>query len=555
MSSSRPARPVIESIHGLPRRLSLVWILPLIAVVFALFILWQSWMDRGPLVYIQFESAGGVKAGETRIRRNDVDIGQVEKVRLSDDLNSVIVEARLDPYVAPYLDADTRFWIVNARFTTTEISGLGTLLSGAFIEVDWDDTQTEPVSEFVGLEEAPLTQRGTPGMRVTLNADEAGYIVVGSPVFLRQVEVGRVERRRLSKDGQQVLFDVFIQAPHHMLVRPETKFYTISGLEADVSPEGFTVRVESISAFFTGGIGFETIDDLASEDKPMPPGKRFHLYDNRREARDSLFEDKTDDRYRYLAEFDGSVKGLKEDAPIEYNGLVVGRVARVETVLPKVPGEKGQSSVILQFQPRRLGMGDLEPRELTDTLEKYVEKGLRVQLATGNLLTGQMIIKLVDKPNAKIARIDEDTLPYPTLPSLPSNIETVTADVETLVAKLAALPLDSLVNAANDLLVDTSKLVASPDVSELPGKLNKSLESIANTTARIEEGAQDLPTMLKALTDASRNANDMLEGLSPDSEIYIELSSAVREMRMAARSVAAFAELLEENPNAVFTGR
>jgi len=548
VSKRKPAQPNVERLRGIPSRISLVWLLPLAAIIFALFILWRAYVERGPLIEIQFENAGGVTAGETQIRRRDVNVGLVEKVRLSNDLDSVVVEVRLDPDVAPYIDTDTRFWIVNARINTTEISGLGTLLSGAYIEVDWDDEPGERKSEFIGLQEAPLITRGQPGMRVTLNADEAGYIYVGSPVFLRQIEVGSVERRRLSDDGLQVLFDVFVQAPFHKHIYKDTRFYGVSGVEANVTSEGASVRVESIAALFTGGIAFENSDATIGQKPLMQSGVNYKLHDNRAAAQDSLFESAEDSRYRYIAEFDGSVKGLRAGAPIEYDGLKVGSVASVSVQLPADASETKRIYAVLQFQPRRLGYADVTPESLLSIMQGFVKEGLRVQLATGNLLTGSLIVKLVDKPDAEVAQIDTEAKPYPALPTAPSNIEAVTADVETLISNLAQLPLDSLIGAATDLLRNTSNIVSSSDVQSLPGQIAASLASVQQATT-------DLPAMMKALTSASQNADDVLAGLSPDSEIYIELSAAARELRIAAKSIAAFAELLEENPNAVITGR
>jgi paraquat-inducible protein B len=548
MAKPVPARPGIEHLRGAPSRLSLIWILPLAAVLFALYIIWRSYVDRGPLIEIQFENAGGVKAGETNIRKRDVNVGKVEAVRLADDLNSVVIEARLDPQVAPYIDTDTQFWIVNARINTTEISGLSTLLSGSYIEVDWDDQPGPRQSEFVGLQEAPLTSRGLAGMRVTLSAEEAGYIYVGSPVFLRQIEVGRVERRRLSDDGTEVMFDVFVSSPYHKHIYPETKFYGVSGVEASFGAEGASVRVESIAALFTGGIAFENSATTTMSEPLMSDGTEFKLFDNRAAAQDSMFETPDDVRYRYIAEFEGSVKGLRVGAPIEFQGLRVGRVVEVNIDLPDSPRDKRRVYAVLQFQPSRLGMANVTPEVLTESLSEFVANGLRVQLASGNLLTGSLLVKLVNKPDAPEAKLDVNALPYTALPTLPSNIEAVTADVETLISNLSALPLDSLVAAATDLLRNTSDIVSSSEVKGLPAQLSESLASINTAT-------NDLPTMMRALTSASQNANDVLEGLSPDSEIYIELSAAVRELRIAAKSIAAFAELLEENPNAVITGR
>jgi len=555
MPRRAPAEPNVEKGPDLSARFSFAWLLPIAALVFAAIILWKNYSERGPFVQIRFPAADGVVAGETRVRRNDVDVGQVEAVRLAEDLDSVVLEVRLDPNVAPYLDDDARFWIVNARINTTEISGLGTLLSGAYVEVDWNAERGERRSEFEGLIEPPLTKRGTPGLRLTLNADEAGYIYVGSPVFHRQIEVGRVERRTLSPDARQVLFDIFVESPFHRHVYADTRFYGVSGVEASVDSDGATVRVESIAALFTGGIAFDNPDVVEPDARVTDDGSRYRLHDSRKAARDSLFDEVEDVRFRFAAVFEGSVKGLRSDAPIEYNGLRVGRVASVTTSLPESPGAPGLSVAVLQFQPSRLGLDDVTPETLRKTLGEFVAEGLRVQLATGNLLTGSLIVKLVDAPDAPAAALDLDAEPYPTLPIVPSNVEAVTADVEELVRNLSELPLSALVETATGLLADTRQLVASPDVAGLPSQLADSLGSIATAAARVETATADLPTMVRALTSASRNADDVLAGLSPDSEIYIELAAAARELRVAARSIAAFAELLEENPNAVFTGR
>jgi len=554
MTSEEATQPRIEKSTA-PSRVSLIWLLPMAALLFAAWMLWQAYADRGPLVTIQFESAGGVIAGETQVLSNEVAVGMVESVRLSEDLRSVVVQARMNPEVSPYIDDDTQFWVVNARINTTEISGLGTLLSGAYIEVDWDDSPGTRETEFVGLVEPPLTRRGTPGMRITLDAEEAGYIYVGSPVFYRQIEVGRVERRRISPDGLKVLFDIFVEAPFHRYIYEETRFFGVSGVEASVNADGATVRVESMSALFTGGIAFETEESAALTEPLMRNNSRFKLYDSRGVARDSLFEAEGDDRFRYMAEFSGSVKGLSKGSPIEYNGLRVGRVMAVNVEPPTDEISTTRVFAVLQFQPRRLGLKNIDKAGMDALLQKYIDRGVRVQLASGNLLTGSLIVKLVERPDAPAAQIDNTTTPYASLPTTASNVEAVTADVETLINNLSELPLEALVQAATDLLRDTGNLVGSEDVARLPGQLSESLASIAATASKVETATNDLPAMMNALTSAAQNADDVLEGISPDSEIYIELSATSRELREAAKSIARFAELLEDNPNALLTGR
>ncbi len=574
MNDRLPAEPVREPApgagKGAPRRapddapgragrwrdVSLAWLIPVAALLFALIVVWQNISDRGPLVNIVVDAAGGVVAGETRIRRNDVDVGRVEAVRLGDDLDSVVIEARMEPAVAPLLDEDARFWIVNARVNTTEISGLSTLLSGVYIGVDWDDGGGERVDTFRGLDEPPLTKQDTPGRRLTLSADEAGYILVGSPVFHRQVEIGRVERRRLAADAQQVLFDIFIEAPYHEHVYPDSSFYSVTGVEANVDAGGVSVRLESIAAFFTGGIAFDNPENVADLQAVAEDGRTFRLYDNQRAAAESRYEGESDERFRYTARFTGSVKGLRRDAPIEYNGIRVGRVVDVAVRLPAAPGDETGATATLEIQPARLGLQAPEPAEVLDALDDFVGEGLRAQLASGNLLTGSLIVKLEDtgirEPGVVI---DRDARPYPALPVTASNVEAVTADVEQLVSNLSEVPIEELFASATGLLDDVRALVRSPGIGELPSQLSDSLGSIAVTAQRIEAATEGLPTLLGSLTSAARNADDVLDGLSPDSEIYIELSKAVRELRLAARSIADFAEVLEENPSSVFTGR
>jgi len=555
MPTDSPTRPRIEKSKGAPSRVSLVWLLPMTAMLFAAWLLWQAYAQRGPLITIIVDSAGGVTAGETRILSNDVAVGIVESVRLSDDLRSVVIEARMNPEVAPYIDTDTQFWVVNARINTTEISGLGTLFTGVFIEVDWDDSPGTRETEFVALTEPPLTPRGTPGMRITLDAEEAGYIYVGSPVFHRQIEVGRVERRRLSPDGLKVLFDIFVEAPFHRFVFGETRFFGVSGVEANINADGASVRVESMAALFTGGIAFETDSESALGEPLLRNNTTFKLYDSRGEARESLFESEGDIRFRYMAEFEGSIKGLREGAPVEYNGIRVGQVVAINVEAPDGPDGRTRVFGVMQFQPRRLGLGDIDKAGMDQLLQKFVDMGIRVQLASGNLLTGSLLVKLVERPDAPATTIDFAAEPYAMLPTTASNVEAVTADVETLVKNLAALPLDSLITSATDLLRNAGNLVGSEDVAKLPGQVSASLESIEATLAQVEAATTDLPRMMQALISTAESADEVLEGLSPDSEIYVELSATARELRDAARSIASFAQVLEDNPNAIITGR
>lgn len=555
MTSEQPTRPNIETTKSAPSRVSLVWLLPMAALLFAAWILWQAYASRGPLITIIFDSASGVTAGETRVLSNDVAVGLVESVGLSEDLQAVVVQVRMNPEVAAYIDSETQFWVVNARINTTEISGLSTLLSGAHIEVDWDDSPGTRETEFYALLEPPSTERGTPGTRITLDAEEAGYIYVGSPVFFRQIEVGRVERRRLAADGQKVQFEIFVDAPFNRFIYAETRFFGVSGVEATVNSDGASVRVESVAALFTGGIAFET-DEQGSQGEPLLRDNiEFPLYGSRSEARESLFDTVGDDQFRYQVLLDGSIKGLSVGSPIEFNGIRVGKVIAIDILPPSVDGQRTRVNAALQLQPRRLGITDIDKTGMDELLQTFVDKGLRVQLASGNLLTGSLLLKLVYREDEPAETIDTSTLPYYSLPTTTSSVEAITADVETLISNLSALPLDNLITAATDLLRNAGNLVNSEEITSLPGQLAGSLDSLSAVAEQVETATADLPKMMAALTAAAENAEGVLAGVSPDSEIYVELTATVRELRTAAKSLARFSKVLEDQPNALIIGR
>ncbi|MEM6746712.1 MAG: MlaD family protein [Pseudomonadota bacterium] len=516
------------------RRLSPVWLVPIFAAILGGLVGYNAVSSRGPLVEIEFDSASGIEAGKTHIRHKDVIVGEVEEVVLSEDADSVIVHARLEKEMTRYLGDTTEFWIVSARIDGGQVTGLGTLLSGSFIEMDWSGPATRRVRKMTGLSQAPLTKPGAPGRRVTLRSDTAGSLSVGSPIYFRQIPVGRIESRRLTDDARHVVFDAFIDAPYDQQVSLATRFWNVSGLAVEAGAEGVVVRMESLTTLLSGGLAFEEIGP-----EPQTPlsedGTEFGVFASRTEAEESLFrvEEGSED-YRLMARFTESVGGLRPGAPITVEGIVVGRVADVIAQAPDVLGTDLEIYAILQFEPGRLGIGNVPQAEFYQAMEMLVSRGMRVQLASGNLLTGALSVQmhLLDDPEP--AAIDYDDEPYPALPTAPSEIAALTSNFEDLLASLSDLPLEELVVAATGLLQQAEGVLANPAMRDLPN---------------------DLAELTGSLNDLSQRAEYALSGIDPDSELYVELAAAAAEMRLAARSLAALADRLEEQPNSLLTGR
>ncbi|MEM9629902.1 MAG: MlaD family protein [Pseudomonadota bacterium] len=536
------------------RRDSLVWLVPLFAAIVGGAVAWQTYSSQGPLVEIVFDEAPGMEAGKTQIRHKNIVVGMVEDVSLTDDFDQIKVTARINRDVAHFLGETTEFWVVSARIDGTRISGLSTLLSGSFIEMNWSGKPENRRRKFAGLERPPLTPPGTPGRRLTLKAETAGSLNVGSPVYFRQLKVGRIESRQLSEDARSVIFSAFIDAPYHEHLTSAVRFWNVSGIEVSAGSEGLKLHIESAEALLAGGVAFGTIDhDLARS--ISTDNEQFNIFSDRKTAEESIFQDDDDDQYRFIAEFEESVGGLKADAPIEWDGIRIGKVLDVVYEPDLESGTNDRHYAILQFQPARLGLSDVSADDVRGGIATWVQRGMRVQLASGNILTGAKKIQLTLKADVEAAVVDFDAKPYPSLPTVPSDLQAVAQNAEQLVKNLSELPLNELVVSATQLLKDADRFVSDPQLSEVPGELSTSLKAFAQLAKSLDTASADFPKLLKNLNALTGRADTVLQGVSPDSEIYVELSSAVRDLKSAAHSIAELAQRLETSPNSLIFGR
>jgi len=303
-----------------PGGFSLVWLVPLVAAAIGGWVWYKTWSEQGPVITISFETAEGIEAGKTKVRYKDVEIGLVDEVSISEDLGSIVLRVSMSVDSGPYLTDKARFWVVRPRVAAGQVSGLGTLLSGAYIAMDPGPGGT-PQRHFTGLEKQPLITADEPGHHYVLQASTLGSLEVGSPVYFRKIKVGQVVDYALAPAGSEVDIKIFVHAPHHQLVRTTTRFWNASGVDVSVGAEGVRVRTESVVSLLLGGIAFETPDTLesgvAAED-----GDEFPLY----ESYESTREKKYALRESFLMYFDGSVRGLSVGAPIEFRGIKVGEV-------------------------------------------------------------------------------------------------------------------------------------------------------------------------------------------------------------------------------------
>jgi len=488
------------------RRPSVVWLLPLVAALIGGFVAWRTFAERGPAITIHFASAEGLEAGKTKIRYKNVEVGVVEAVALAPDLSHVICRARMVNGAEAWLREGTRFWVVRARVAGGEVSGLGTLFSGAYIGVD-PVREGESIRVFRGLPVPPIVTADQPGRHFALRSDGAGAVDVGTPVFFRGIRVGEVVASALDASGDFATVEIFVDAPHDERVVRGTRFWNASGIDLSVGADGFHVDTESVVSILVGGIGFDTPAGAATG--RVEEGTVFPLYANRAATQREIYTEKT----QWLLYFDQSVRGLVPGSPVEFRGIRIGEVRDVRLELDR-ERRHFRIPVLIEIELGRIGHDDLTPAERRERLEDLVADGLRAQLRSGNLLTGQLTVALDmhdDPPPAEIAWQE----PTPVFPTVPTPLEEITDRLVQLVKRLESVPFERL---GADL---TASLAAA----------RASLEQAERTLA----STRDL--------------------VAPDSALSQELRRTLYEMTEAARSLGLAADQIERDPSSLVFGR
>jgi paraquat-inducible protein B len=528
-------------------RVSIVWLVPIVALIIGAWLAYKTVSEQGPAIEIQFGSAAGLQAGKTKVKFKDVEVGEVTSIVLSSDLENVLVRAQLVDGAEKYLTVDTRFWVARPRVAAGRVSGLETLLSGAYIAID-PVTDGPSAREFVGLEEPPLVTTSQSGKHFVLRAENGGSLNTGSPVYYRSIQVGQVVGSELDDDGRAVNIKVFIAAPHDRLVRTTTRFWNASGVDFRLGADGVQVDTQSLLSVMLGGVGLSNPVFLEEAGEPARDNQFFPLYANREQAHAANYLRKQ----RYLMFFDGSVRGLEDDAPVLLRGIKIGRVLDVKLKF-SVEEFRFLIPVLIELEPERIGLiGDKEALDSENILGRLVEKGLRGQLKSGSLLTGQLYVDLDFHPEAGKAQLTRHG-DYVVLPTLPAPLDALTNKVNDFLDTLQALPLQEIGNDLRDTVKGAKELVTSDELTTSLSELEQALKQVRLAARSLDEDS--LPELQATLRQA-RSTLKAAEGVvSPDSALYSELKRTLTEFSSAARSIRVMADYLERHPEALIKGK
>jgi paraquat-inducible protein B len=533
------------------RSFSLVWLVPIAAALIGGWLVVKALTEKGPEITITFQSAEGLEAGKTKIKYKDVEIGQVQAITLGPDLRHVVVKAQLVKDAERLVGENTRFWVVRARVSASAIYGLGTVFSGAYIDLD-PGQPGKPARSFTGLEEPPVVTTGLPGRHFVLESPRRGSIEVGTPLYYRQIKAGEVVAYALSEDGTRIVTKVFVYAPYHRFVTDRSRFWIASGLDVKLNAQGIQVDTESIVSILVGGIAFDTVEERS--DGPGAPAEEnahFRLFASREAAMEKIYSA----RNYYILLFEESVRGLLPGAPVEFRGLPIGQVIDIKSEFD-FSRNKVTIPVVVAIEPERIAMaGKLPAGVARENLADYlVERGLRAQMRTGNILTGQNYVALDFFPNAKPAAVVRKSRhEYPEFPTTPTQFEEIGSKLTQLVAKLEKIPIEQIGQDIGATLKGANRVVNSPEILETVKSLNAAVQELRLLTTELR--TRTAPEAAAALKQTQETLASAAEALEAGSPLQSRLKETLEELAAAARALRVLADSLERQPQSILTGK
>lgn len=532
-ATEEPPVPGPSTVKTRRFNVSLVWIVPIVAVLVGISLVVHNWLQQGPTIQITFKTGEGLTANKTEVKYRNVVIGHVSTVELSQDQKSVTATVNLVKQADNFTREDSTFWVVRPRIGAGGISGIDTLLSGDFIGADAGQSNNR-AKAFKGLEMPPPITYGEPGKRYTLHTDDLGSLGVGSPVYYRKIPVGQVVAYELSKDGKGVDIEIFVHSPNDTYISDNTRFWNASGIDVEAGANGFAVRTESLSSLLVGGIAFRAPqynpdDQVAAEDKV------FELFEDEKTALAP-----PNGKPQYLAlRFDQSLRGLKVGAPVEFLGVEIGRVVSVNLDFD-VESRSFPVNVGIVIYPQRLGRAHTklvkalrhnpdDELAAAQVLGIFIDNGLRAQARSGNLLTGQLYIALDFDPKAPKVVFDPTARPI-TIPTVPGSLEQLQEQFQAMVERINRLPIERIANNLDANLVELRKGLAQFNSRTLPG-VQGTLQEVSKTL---------------------QSANSTLADDSPQRE---QLTQTLDELGRMSRSLRELADYLGRNPESLLRGR
>ncbi|HCD7426711.1 TPA: intermembrane transport protein PqiB [Citrobacter werkmanii] len=511
-----------------------VWIFPIVTALIGAWVLFYHYSHQGPEVTLITTNAEGIEGGKTTIKSRSVDVGIVESATLTDDLTHVEIKARLNSGMEKLLHKDSVFWVVKPQVGREGISGLGTLLSGAYIELQ-PGNKGNKLETYQLLDSPPLAPPDAKGIRVILDSKKAGQLSPGDPVLFRGYRVGSVETSTFDAQKRTISYQLFINAPNDRLVTSNVRFWKDSGIAVDLTSAGMRVEMGSLSTLFGGGVSFDVPEGL-EQGEPVGQQSAFNLYDDQKSIQDSLYTDHID----YLMFFKDSIRGLQPGAPLEFRGIRLGTVSKVPFFSPnmrQVFNNDYRIPVLVRIEPERLKAQLGEDTDVGAHLEQLLKRGLRASLKTGNLVTGALYVDLDFYPKEPPISGVREFNGYQIIPTVSGGLAQIQQRLMEALDKINNLPLNPMIEQATNTLSESQRTMKH---------LQTTLDNMNKITS--SQSMQDLPADMQ---NTLRELNRSMQGFQPGSAAYNKMVADMQRLDQVLRELQPVLKTLNDKSNAL----
>ncbi len=536
-------------------RFNKVWIIPIIALLLGAWLVKNNLDHQGEIVLIRFENAAGIKEGKTEIKCRSVNIGMVEEITLTEDLG-VELEVRIKPQHLHLIRDDSRFWVEKPRVQGASISGLNTLISGAFLQLDPGVGQ-KGTRDFDGLEAPPVTPLTVEGLRLTLTAEFPGSVGIGSGIYFNDSVIGRVESRVFNMDTRTVNFGIFIEEEYSDLITDHSLFWQSSGINLRIGADGFDLELPSLDSLVAGRISVGVPTGLPPGE-PIADEMILALFKSQEAAQNTTFQGGVE----FLLLLNESLRGLKVGSPVEFRGLRIGRVGQISYKL--IDNVNIQTIPVLIQLDTRLMASHFPPSVLDEGENGFkdaLKNGLRASLKSGNLLTGQLYVDLDYYPNETYAGVElqGDII---VLPTVHTGLEGIGTQVSSLLEKFNQLDIEELIAKVGQTSDEATRALDNVNRAMVSSKgvvadAQTTLKEIAETVKSLNAIliSEDTKAISTSLRETLAQVNQSLEPLSNNGTVYGDLRRTMDELRAAIRSINRMTTEIADKPNSLLFGK
>lgn len=547
-----PAAPVRHR-----RRIPLVWIVPFLTALIALYLAWDTFSKRGPTITISFDTAAGLTPGQSQLKYRNVVMGTVKSIAIAPDLANVLVTIETVREAESLLTDKTIFWVVKPQLFAGNVSGLDTILSGSYIGMRPDAKGGNPQHDFVGQQDPPVLQASAKGTTFRLNTKRLGSISLGAPVFFRDIDVGTVLGWDLHDLANSVTIHAFVRAPFDQYVRNDSSFWDASGVSIKFGSDGIDVQLESLRAVLLGGIAFDT--PQGSTQPIAKADQAFELFKNLDQAKAAGFGE----QIKLVSYFPGSVAGLTPGADVTFHGLKIGEVTDVGLVFDQQT-DRVLAPVRYRVEAGRVAnLAKAQGMEPEKIAEQMIQRGLRATLESPSLITGAKIVAFQVVPDAKPGELRKVGDHYVIPSAEVGGFDSITRAASELLSKINRIDFDRIGNSLVNAATGIDNTVNGPQIKATLAALEKAMLDVQDIARKLDKDAtpalRRLPEIAQQLQDAVTKANRLIgsvdKGYGDQSKFHRDLDRLIPQLTDAARSIRALSDLLTRHPEALIQGR